>query len=56
MAEAELGGIVLASITPAYRLLEDGEAIQCLACGLVSHNPNDVVQRYCGRCHKFHHQ
>jgi hypothetical protein len=33
----------------------DGRAsIQCLTCGLTSHNPNDVEQKYCGHCHKFH--
>ena len=28
--------------------------IRCLVCGAVSHNPNDVEQLYCGRCHEFH--
>ena len=37
-----------------YLLLEEGKAIQCLTCHMVSHNPNDVEQRYCGKCHKFH--
>lgn len=25
----------------------------CPDCGTVSHNPNDVRQRYCARCHFF---
>lgn len=30
------------------------KAIECLRCGMVSHNPNDIDQKYCGNCHKFH--
>ena len=25
----------------------------CPKCGKVSHNPNDVKERYCGACHEF---
>ena len=25
----------------------------CPLCGAVSHNPNDLRERYCGRCHRF---
>jgi ribosomal protein S27AE len=25
----------------------------CQACGAVSFNPNDIRERYCGRCHRF---
>lgn len=25
----------------------------CVACGAVNINPNDVRERYCGRCHTF---
>ena len=32
----------------------DNPAIICLCCGLGSHNPTDVSQRYCGFCHAFH--
>ena len=28
--------------------------IACPKCGMVSHNPNDVRERYCGNCHGFH--
>lgn len=31
-----------------------GNTITCRVCGLTSHNSNDVVQLYCGHCHKFH--
>ena len=29
-------------------------SIVCPVCGKRSHNPNDVENRYCGHCHKFH--
>lgn len=25
----------------------------CPRCGCVSHNPNDIEQKYCGACHRF---
>ncbi len=31
-------------------------AIQCLCCGLGSHNPNDVTMHYCGFCVEFHNE
>lgn len=41
-----------------YELLEPCAtgygAIKCLKCGMVSHNHNDVFNRYCGCCHTFH--
>lgn len=37
-----------------YQILEDGRAIKCLTCGLTSHHPQDVAERYCGNCHVFH--
>jgi hypothetical protein len=37
-----------------YEIVEGGEAIKCLACGLTSHHPKDVEHRYCGKCHVFH--
>ena len=30
--------------------------IRCPKCGRVSHNINDVLNRYCGHCHQFHDQ
>lgn len=29
------------------------DAIQCLGCGMISYNENDIRERYCGNCHKF---
>lgn len=37
-----------------YELLDEDTAIKCYLCGLVSHHPKDVEQRYCGKCHFFH--
>lgn len=28
--------------------------IHCLRCGLYSHHPEDVAQKYCANCHMFH--
>jgi hypothetical protein len=36
-----------------FTIAADGKSITCLACGLISHNPNDVIQRYCGACKIF---
>ena len=30
------------------------QSITCLKCQMTSHNPNDIEQKYCGRCHIFH--
>jgi hypothetical protein len=27
------------------------DAITCPRCGATSHNPNDIAEGYCGRCH-----
>lgn len=37
-----------------YTLSADGAAITCHRCGLTSHNPNDVANRFCGNCYIFH--
>lgn len=29
-------------------------SITCPRCHLVSYNPSDVQERYCGFCHRFH--
>lgn len=42
------------SYGPTYELTEGGSAIRCRRCGLTSHNPYDVQQRYCGNCNLFH--
>ena len=35
-------------------MIEQQCYIVCPKCGRVSHNPNDVRERYCGACHAFH--
>lgn len=40
--------------TPSFELVEDGRAIKCLVCNMTSHNENDVTNRFCGRCNRFH--
>lgn len=35
-------------------MIEQQPYIVCPKCGMVSHNPNDVLNRYCGACHAFH--
>lgn len=29
-------------------------SITCPRCGMTSHNPNDIRERYCGACHQYH--
>jgi ribosomal protein S27AE len=29
-------------------------SITCPRCGMTSHNPHDITNRYCGNCHAFH--
>jgi hypothetical protein len=36
-----------------YLVKPDLSAIMCLTCGMVSHNPNDIREKYCGNCHRF---
>lgn len=38
----------------SYEIVKDGKAIHCLLCGLTSHHPEDVRQRFCVRCNYFH--
>ena len=37
-----------------YTISANGKSITCKRCGFVSHNWNDVKNRYCGHCHIFH--
>jgi hypothetical protein len=30
-----------------------GKVIMCRTCKMVSANPDDVVEKYCGHCHEF---
>lgn len=36
-----------------YELIEDGAGIVCHECGNISHEPNDIAERYCGSCNTF---
>ncbi len=44
----------------SYRLVKSAFAhrsalgIQCLVCGRISYHPEDIRERYCGSCHRFH--
>lgn len=40
---------------PATALwIEPAASTRCPTCGRVSHNPNDVRERYCGACHSYY--
>jgi hypothetical protein len=43
---------------PTYFRIREREsglpAIYCKCCGMISYNPNDIRQAYCGHCHCFH--
>lgn len=41
-------------MTRSYDIDLNGPSITCKICGLTSYNVNDVVLRYCARCHRFH--
>jgi hypothetical protein len=40
----------------SFTVSPDGLSITCHDCGFTSNNPNDVMNRYCGKCHKFHEE
>lgn len=42
------------NIAPTFHISMDGKSITCLRCKVTSHNPEDVAQHYCGRCHVHH--
>jgi hypothetical protein len=56
--EATHGGHYEIEEPPTYMAGWDdaGDWIECRMCGMKSYNPNDVRQRYCGKCHVFHGQ
>jgi len=39
-----------------YKIVKNGYklGIKCLQCGLTSWHSEDVKNKYCGKCHKFH--
>jgi hypothetical protein len=47
----------LIPVVVTYRLVKspnDGRGIECLLCGHISWNKDDVAKLYCGFCHQFH--
>lgn len=59
--EASLNAMIAAFLTAAsarpersYALGPDGSFILCRRCTRTSHNAQDVAQRYCSFCRKFH--
>lgn len=38
----------------SYFIDDRGKSIICIRCGKKSYNPNDVMNLYCGYCHRFH--
>lgn len=57
LLDVSLGG--LQPPMPARRYFEftigpDNASITCNTCGMTSYHPQDVQNRYCGKCHKFH--
>jgi protein-arginine kinase activator protein McsA len=41
-------------IPRTYVEADDGNSITCTRCGMTSFNTNDVAQKYCANCKKFH--
>lgn len=37
----------------SFEVAPDGKSITFLPCMVTSHNPNDVRERYCARCHRW---
>lgn len=40
--------------TAGYTISPDGKSITCGTCGMTSYNFNDVENKFCGHCHRFH--
>ena len=49
--QPELGSIPIGS---TYQIVDSGKAIKCLICNMTSWHPQDIENKYCGKCHKFH--
>jgi hypothetical protein len=41
-------------VVPALPAPAGAPSITCGTCKLTSYNPNDISERFCGRCHKWH--
>ena len=37
----------------SYEIIEDGKAIRFQPCGVTSYHPQDVMHKFCARCHCF---
>jgi hypothetical protein len=48
-----LHGLVAAKLPELARTLGFQEVFSCPKCRRISHNPNDLANRYCGHCHEF---
>ena len=40
----------------SYTILDNGRAIRCELCGMVSFSLDDVRELYCGNCRRFHRE
>lgn len=56
----EPGEFLIVELTSRYaiadvppRLAAGGLVIMCRTCGMVSSHPDDVAEKYCGRCREF---
>jgi hypothetical protein len=45
------GTRTIETVTVTDAMIEEG--FKCPVCGMVSHNPNDIVEQYCGNCHDW---
>jgi uncharacterized OB-fold protein len=47
----------LLMMEPTYEIVSERGVlgIRCLLCGLTSWNQLDVLQLYCGKCHRYHY-
>lgn len=45
-----------ANVEPTYQIVTRGgvQGFKCLVCQRISFNVNDILNRYCGCCHRFH--
>jgi hypothetical protein len=53
---AELASAVMAKAHIRFWVSPGGDSITCTTCRKTSHNANDVANRYCGHCHRFHNE
>jgi hypothetical protein len=52
---AEVGKLPLSHFdSKTYEISPDGKSIKCLRCWRTSFHPEDVRNKFCGYCHRFH--